>query len=59
MHLFGKTKHIGNVDRRSVVQNSRSAHPSENLMLVRYNKLVIKICAPIQNRNKIHLEATV
>ena len=59
MYFLGKAQDILDADLRPVVQDGRSAHPSEYLMLVGDDHLEIQVCRPIQDRDEIHLKPAV
>ena len=59
MYLLYKAHEIFHVNQAAVIQDRRTAHPSEHLMLVGHNYFEIKICTAVKHRNKIHLKPPV
>ena len=59
MHLLCKAHEIFHFNQAAVIQDRRTAHPSEHLMLVGHNHFEIKICTAVKHRYKIHLKPPV
>ena len=59
MHFLGKAQDIPDMDGSTVIQDGRTAHPSEHLVLVGNDHLEVKVGSPVQNRNKVHLKSPV
>ena len=59
MHLFRETEEILYVNFFAVVQHGFTCKTSEDLMLIRADELDVCTSISVNNRNKVHFEASI